>query len=297
LKEDIEKYKEVYAPGWDVIRQQRRERMIRMGLIDPAWPLTERDDRVPAWEAAEHKEWEIHRMAVYAAQVDRMDQGIGRIIEALEQTGRMNNTLFLFLSDNGGCDEIIKGSNTRHGHFERGGTTPDVFPGEPDTYASYGFGWANASNTPFRRYKKWIHEGGIASPLVAHWPQGIAAQGELRSQVGHVTDLMATCIDLAGADYPTECRGNVVIPLPGVSLTPAFADAPVSRHAPLFWEHFGNRGMRDGNWKLVAGEDRPWELYDLVKDRTEVNNLAEAHPERVAAMAAQYDAWAKQVGV
>ncbi|HEX71780.1 MAG TPA: arylsulfatase, partial [Candidatus Hydrogenedentes bacterium] len=247
LPEDIEKYKGIYRAGWDEIRAQRHGRMINMGLVRAEWPLTERDERVPAWDAAEHKEWEIHRMAVYAAQIDRMDQGVGRIIKALEDTNRLDNTLILFLADNGGCDEIIKGQDTRHGYFERGGTTPDVFPGEPDTYAAYGYGWANASNTPFRKYKKWIHEGGIASPLIAHWPAGIAGRGALRHQVAHVTDLMATCVDIADAAYPETRNGHDILPMEGVSLAPAFADKPLERTAPLFWEHIGNRGMRDGN--------------------------------------------------
>lgn len=297
LPEDIERYKERYTIGWDRIRARRHERLIEQGLVDPDWSLTERDRRVPAWEDEEHKEWEIHRMAVYAAQIDRMDQGIGRIINALERTGRLDNTLILFLSDNGGCDEIIQGTETRHGYFARGGTTPEVFPGAPDTYASYGYGWANASNTPFRRYKKWIHEGGAATPLVAHWPRGITERGGLRHQVGHIIDVMATCVDMAGAAYPDQYNGHEITPMEGVSLLSAFGGRPLVREAPLFWEHLGNRGMRDGDWKLVAGRNAPWELYDMAGDRTETRDLAAANPERAAAMAASYDAWAERVGV
>ncbi len=297
LSEDIEKYKTVYRAGWDNIREQRRERMIEMGLINADWPLTERDDRIKSWEETEHKEWEIHRMAVYAAQIDRMDQGVGRIIKALEDTNRLDNTLILFLADNGGCDEIINGTNTRHGDFARGGTTPEVFPGEPDTYASYGYGWANASNTPFRKYKKWIHEGGVASPLIAHWPAVIKDQGALRHQVSHVIDLMATCADISGADYPETFNDHAILPKEGVSIAPAFVDKPLNRPAPLFWEHIGNRGMRDGRWKLVAGKNGAWELYDLEKDRTELNNLAAEHPDRCRQMIADYETWAIRVGV
>ena len=297
LPEDIEKYKDVYRAGWDDIRKQRRARMDEMGLIDPDWKLTERDPRVSAWEDTEHQEWEIHRMAVYAAQVDRMDQGIGRIIEALEDTGRLDNTLILFLSDNGGCDEIIQGQDTRHGYFARGGTTPDVFPGEPDTYAAYGYGWANASNTPYRKYKKWIHEGGAATPLIAHWPERIKEHGALRHQIGHIIDFMATCLDIAGAEYPETFNGHDITPLEGVSLVPAFQDKPLERAAPLYWEHLGNRGIRDGKWKLVAGKDAPWELFDMERDRTETNNIADDHPDRVAAMTADYETWAERVGV
>ena len=172
-----------------------------------------------------------------------------------------------------------------------------MFPGEPDTFASYGFGWANASNTPFRKYKKWIHEGGCASPLIAHWPAVIKDHGVLRHQVSHVIDLMATCVDISGATYPETFNGNTILPKEGVSLVPAFEDKPLNRPAPLFWEHFGNRGMRDGRWKLVAGKSGNWELYDMEKDRTELNDLADAHPERVNEMIAAYNAWAKRVGV
>ncbi len=297
LPEDIEKYKDVYRMGWDEMRAQRYERMIDDGLVKPEWALTARDERVPPWEEAEHKEWEIHRMAVYAAQVDRMDQGIGRIIKALEDTDRLDNTLILFLSDNGGCAEIIQGQDTRHGYFARGGTTPEVFPGEPDTYAAYGYAWANASNTPYRKYKKWIHEGGSATPLIAHWPDGIQEQGALRHQMGHIIDFMATCVDLAGAEYPETFNGHEIIPLEGISLAPAFANDPLERNAPLFWEHLGNKGIRDGKWKLVADGDADWELYDMEKDRTEINNLAGDHPDRVAHMDAAYNAWAERVGV
>ncbi len=297
LPEDIERYKAVYTMGWDWLRAQRHRRLIELGLIDPQWTITERDERVPAWDDEAHKEWEIHRMAVYAAQIDRMDQGIGRIIAALEDTGRLDNTLILFLADNGGCAEIIQGKDTRHGHFPQGGTTPEILPGGPDTYASYGYGWANASNTPFRRYKKWIHEGGAASPLIAHWPAGIAARGEIRHQVGHIIDLMPTCVAIAGATYPEQFNDRTITPHEGVSLLPAFENQPLERNAPLFWEHFGNRGMRDGDWKLVAGKDEPWELYDMRRDRTETRNLIEEHPDRAAAMAADYDAWAARVGV
>lgn len=297
LPEDIERYKDAYRVGWDALRARRHESLIDMGLINPEWKRTARDARVPAWEDEPHREWETHRMAVYAAQVDRMDQGIGRIIRALEQTGRMDNTLILFLSDNGGCAEVIQGTRRRHGYFPRGGTTPEIFPGEPDTFASYGYAWANASNTPFRRYKKWIHEGGCATPLIAHWPKGIAARNEIRHQVGHVIDFMPTFAGMAGASYPGEFNGHAIAPMEGVSLTPAFANRSLDREAPLFWEHQGNRGIRDGRWKLVAGDDEPWELYDMEADRTETQNLAADQPDRVEAMRQVHGAWATRVGV
>lgn len=295
LEEDIARYDGVYDVGWDRIREQRHRRLIEEGLIGADVELSPRDRGVPRWENARHKEWEARRMAVYAAQVDSMDQGIGGLIEAIKRRGRFDNTLILFLSDNGGSDEVIQGQNTRHGNFPRGGTTPEVMPGPADTYASYGKPWANVSNTPFRLYKKWNHEGGVATPLIAHWPTGITENGAIRHQVGHIIDLMATVVDLAGADYPEEFNGHAITPMEGVSLRPAFADEPLEREA-LYWEHFGQRAVRVGPWKLV-GDNRRWQLYNLDEDRTELNNLANQHPEKVERMAAMWDAWADRSNV
>ena len=296
LPDDIARYEGVYDVGWDALRAQRHARLIDAGLVSPDWPLTPRDRRVPAWDDAPNKAWEAHRMAAYAAQIDSMDQGIGRIVEALRRTGRLDNTLILFLSDNGGCAEIIQGVRTRHGHFPRGGTRPDVFPGGPDTYASYGIGWANASNTPFRLYKKWAHEGGIATPLIAHWPRRIADAGAIRHQVGHVIDLMATCVAIAGAEYPETFGGHDILPLEGKSLVSAFDNEPIEREA-LYWEHFGNRAVRVGPWKLAAEARGKWELYHLEDDRSEMNNLAAERPELVKKLAAMWDAWADRAFV
>ena len=296
LPEDIAKYEGVYDVGWDVVRERRHERMKAMGLVDPQWPLTPRDSRVPAWEEAENKDWEAHRMAVYAAQVDNMDQGIGRIMAALKAQGQWENTLILFLSDNGGSPEVIQGQDTRHGYFERGGTTPEVMPGAPDTYASYGVPWANASNTPYRRYKAWIHEGGSATPLIAHWPEVISGD-QITHEVGHIIDIMATCVDLADASYPEEYNGHAITPLEGKSLLPLFQGQTREGHEALYWEHLGKRGMRAGKWKIVGEEDEAWELYDLEADRVELNNLADADPERVEAMVAQWQAWAERCHV
>jgi arylsulfatase A-like enzyme len=291
LPEDVQKYRGVYDTGWDRMRTERHERLIKMGLVSRHWPLTPRDARVPAWDDARNKNWEAHRMAVYAAQVDNMDQGIGRVIQALRRTGRFDNTLILFLSDNGGCDEVIQGRDTRHGYFQRGGTNPAVLPGDPDTYAAYGVAWANASNTPFRLYKKWGHEGGVATPFIAHWPEGIRDRGALRHQVGHVIDIMATAVDLAQAQYPATANGHEIPPLEGMSLRPAFDNRPLPREA-LYWEHMGNQAIRRGDWKLVRENRGEWELYDLNADRTEMVNLAARHPERVEAMARMWNDWA-----
>ena len=295
-EEDIARYAETYTVGWDAIRQARYERMVEMGIIHSDWPLTERDRRVPPWDQAEHKDWQARRMAVHAAMVDVMDRGIGRIVEALKETGRFDNTLILFLSDNGASNEVIRGRNTRHGHFARGGTRPAVMPGPPDTYAAFGVPWANASNTPFRLYKKWIHEGGIATPLIVHWPAGITAQNELSHEVGHVVDIMATCVEVSGATYPSERNDVAVPPSEGVSLVPAFDGKTLERRA-IFFEHQGNRAVRFGRWKLVGEHRRPWELYDMQADRTEMSNVIDQHPDMAAAMEAMYDQWAKRTNV
>jgi arylsulfatase len=260
--------------------------------------------------------------------VDCMDQGIGRLIETLKKNGQFENTLILFLQDNGGCSEGM-GRNrpflpraekpslpamandalqpamipkqTRDGFPVRQGG--GVLPGAADTFLGYGMNWANVSNTPFREYKHWVHEGGISTPLIAHWPAAIqtgtegAAVGRLDSTPAHLIDVMATCVDLAGATYPQVKGGNPVPPMEGVSLAPVFSAKPVKRPNPLFWEHEGNRAIRAGDWKLVSKHSGEWELYDMAADRTEMNNLSTKHPEQVGAMAALWQSWAERIGV
>ena len=291
LPEDIDKFKGEYDIGWDMIRERRYKRMIDAGILDPSWPLTPRDDRVAAWEEAPDKEWEDHRMAVFAAQMYSMDKGIGRIIEALKNTGRYDNTLILFLSDNGGSDEVIQGIDTRHGYFERGGTTPDVFPGGPDTYASYAVGWANASNTPFRLYKKWMHEGGIATPLIAHWSE-VIKPNQISHEVGHIIDIMPTMVEMSGAEYPLELNDNALTPLEGISLLPVFKGEDREQHDAIYWEHMGNKAIRVGEWKLVSADNGDWELYDMETDRTEMNNLIQEYSQRAENMADKWEKWA-----
>ncbi len=285
--EDIAKYRGKYRKGWDALRQQRYQRMIRMGLIRKEWKLTPRDG-APAWSSLPESTQEEmeYRMAIYAAQVDRMDQDIGRLLAALRELGEFDNTVILFLSDNGGCAE---GGNLGGGPASQLGTKKGYF-------LTYGRGWANASNTPFRRYKHWVHEGGIASPLIVHWPRGIQAKGEFRKQPAHLIDLMATALDLAKAKYPTEYRGHKILPLEGRSLVPAFANRPIEREA-LYWEHEGNRAVRMGKWKLVAFNGKDWELYDMEADRTEMNDLSAKHPELRQKMINMYEAWAKRCHV
>lgn len=310
-REDIAKYRNRFDDGWDVLRAQRRERMIDMGLLDPDWALSARDPRVPPWTSVKHKEWQARRMEVYAAQIDRMDQGIGRIVQALAESGHAENTVILFLADNGGCaeelgpqlaDRVAHGweqigtLRTRSGHPVQFGNHPDIEPGGEASYASYGIPWANVSNTPFRLYKHWVHEGGIATPLIVHWPRGIRDQGSWRHQAAQLPDIMATLLDLAGTDYPETYNGNAIQPLEGFSLVPTFRDEVHARPA-LFWEHEGNRAVRQGRWKLVCKFPGQWELYDLETDRTETRDLAAAHPDRTAALLALYQAWAARCGI
>ena len=310
-EEDIAKYKGRFDAGWDRLREERLARLVKDGIIHPAWRLTDRDPTQPPWTEAEHREWLLRCMEVYAAQIDRMDQGIGRIVQALEETSQFENTLIIFLSDNGACAEdipegvtakelvdelMIAKATTRTGELVRFGNDPSIMPGGEDTYQSYGTAWANLSNAPFRLYKHWIHEGGIATPLIVHWPRGIAEAGGLRHHPGQLPDIMATILDVTGAAYPREHDGHAIPPCEGESLVPSFT-ADDTERGPLFWEHEGNAAVRVGKWKLVRNYPGPWELYDLEADRTELHDLATQHPERVGEMSGQYAAWAERCGV
>lgn len=287
-EKDIQKYLGKYQVGWDQIREDRYQRMVKMGLIKKNWPLAPRDVKSIPWtDEMKKKEMDL-RMATYAAQVDRIDQNVGKLMSKLKKLGADQNTLVMFLSDNGGSPE-----GGRRG-FMKG--KPGAKIGTADSFASYGLSWANASNVPFRRYKSWVHEGGISTPLIVHWPARLKRKDELEQQVGHVIDLMPTCLDVAGASYPKMRKGKEVTPLPGTSLLPAFEGKTIERDA-LFWEHEGNRAVRVGKWKLVATHRGAWELYDLEADRTEVNDLAKKHPERVAELKQRYQKWAKDAGV
>ena len=310
LEEDIARYADRYTKGWDALRSERHERMIQMGLVEKKWGIAPRDPRVPPWELASYKDWEARRMAIYAAQIDRMDQNIGKLFEKLEERNIFENTLILFLSDNGGNyeelgsssgavqnDPLYKPHETREGRLVRGGNKPGIQPGGADTYASYGIPWGNASNTPFRLYKHYAHEGGISTPLVAHWPAMIKQKNSLTSQVGHEMDIMATCLDISGVTYPASYKGKPIIPLEGKSLLPVFQGEQREGHSTICWEHEGNSAIRQGKWKLVSTYPDWWELYDMEADRTEMHNLADREPQRVKEMAALYRTWAKRVGV
>jgi arylsulfatase A-like enzyme len=282
---DVARHLGRYRAGWDAVRAARHRRWPDLGLLAP------RDERAGPWESAEPREWLARRMAVYAAMVEQMDRGIGEVLATLERRGMAKKTLVLFLSDNGACAEEI-GPEGRARHFPletrdgrpiRLGNGTDIPPGPEDTYASYGLEWANASNTPFRLFKSFVHEGGIASPLIARWP-GVIQPGTTSQQVGHVIDILPTLVAAAGAtSRPTEGR----------DLLHGDPDEPRT----LFWEHEGNRAVRRGDWKLVAVYGGPWELYDLSKDRTELTDLAADQPDRVRELSSLYDAWAAENGV
>ena len=281
LPEDIDRYKNRYVEGWDVLRQQRYTRQLEMGLIESHWSLPPRPDHLPTWENEPNQEDWTHRMAVYAAMVDRMDQGIGRVLDQLREMGALNNTLIMFLSDNGASAESVTGRNLHD-------STTVI--GARGSYVAYQEAWANASNTPFRLYKQWMHEGGIATPLIVHWPDGIAKPGRITTTTGHVIDLMATIGDATGS-APAHTDGRSLLP---VLTTSAVSASPRT----LYWEHIGNRAIREDDWKLVYDRRREqWELYDLSIDPTELVDLSSAHASQVERLATKWQQWADSVGV
>lgn len=292
--EDIEKYLGKYSAGWDELRRQRFSRQEEVGIRSENWALSPRDPNVPGWEEAEDKaRWE-RRMEVYAAMIDSMDQGIGRVVNAIRSLGKLDNTLILFLSDNGGCHES---ADIEQGTGRNTWGDPNAMPGDEASFDGYDRPWANASNTPLRMFKSWVHEGGISSPLVCHWPDGIKVPaGSITDSPGHVIDLMATCLDLAGAEYPQIRDGVPITPLEGKSLRPIFESGAREGHEAIFWEHQGNRAIRMGQWKLVSKRGGTWELYDLDADRAELNDLSAAMPDRVAEMEVAWLAWGNRVG-
>ncbi|MFZ5831425.1 MAG: arylsulfatase [Planctomycetota bacterium] len=311
-EEDIARYRGAYAAGWQATRQKRYERLIEMGVISPQWQLPKMDPPKD-WQSVEHQAWEQRRMEVYAAMVDRMDQGIGRVVDAIRERGALENTVVFFLSDNGGSQEEVQADTgfmlgvmpqrARDGSPVQGGNDPAVMPGPETTFQTVGHEWGNANNTPFRYGKVRVHEGGIASPLIVHWPAGIRDRGGLRRQMAHVIDFLPTCMELAGAAYPREYNGRSTEELHGVSLVPTFEDRALDRNA-LFFEMSGNRSVRTEKWKAVAREGLKkelrdavhipleyWELYDMQSDRTETKNVAAEHPEVVAELVARWEQW------
>ncbi len=328
---EIAKYQSVYDGGFDPIRERRYRRAIELGVLDDSWPMS------PAavnWENNKHKEWDVRCMEVYAAMVDRMDQGIGRIVDQLKKQNAFENTLIVYLQDNGGCAEGFgRASNaekiagqkfaplgrdglqtkiwppmqTRDGRPVR--TGPGTMPGGEDTFVGYGQGWANVSNTPFRGYKHDGFEGGISTPLIVHWPDGIQSQhrNSIVDQPTHLIDIMPTFLEVAAAEYPqtgvdpTTNQPESIQPTEGVSLTPLFRGDSIRRDQPLCFEHHGNLALRDGRWKIVSAykKDQPtkWHLYDMQTDRTEQVDLADQHPDKLRELVDRWQAWADRVGV
>lgn len=306
LPEDIARYEDTYKAGWEAIRNARYERQREMGLFGDQEDFLSPRQFNDRWEDNPDAEWDARAMAVHAAMVDRMDQGIGSLIDALEETGQLDNTLILFLSDNGCsseiCQNFIPGANdrpdmTRDGRPVVYPKDKEVLPGPETTYASLGPKWANVANTPFRFWKAKAYEGGICTPMIAHWPDGIRRNiGGITEEYGHVMDIMATCVELAGAEYPETYKGNEIIPMEGISLVPIFTRGHREGHEYLGFEHFHERAFisADG-WKIVRPKHKgKWELYDLNKDRSEQHDIADLHPEKVAEMVAAYEEWARR---
>jgi arylsulfatase len=319
-KNEIEKYKGKYNIGWDSVRNLRFEKQKKLGIIPKNTVMSTRSEEIPAWNDETMKPFQERRMETYAAMVDAMDQGIGKILKTLEENGELENTVIIYMHDNGGCAEL-EGSDipeipltdeqktlnpipvdfiqmnkkpeyTREGKFVRSGR--GVMAGAADTWMAYGPEWANVSNTPFRLYKSYVHQGGIASPLIINWPDGIKSNGIITRQVSHLIDIVPTVLEITGAKYPGKLNEKNLVPLEGISLVPTFKNKIVDRNL-IFWEHSANRAIRIGNWKLVAKakttkvftpeDENGWELYDLENDPSEMINLASKYPEKVKEMA------------
>ena len=303
LPEDIAKYRDQYLDGWDTMREARFARQNEMGIVTTTLSALEREVGPPyAFPDAitklgpgevirplpwieltdEQRRFQATKMAIHAAMIDRMDREIGRVIAQLKAMGAFDNTLICFASDNGASAEIM---------VRNGGHDPAAPPGSSASYLCLGPGFSSACNTPFRRHKTWTHEGGTATPLIAHWPAGIAARGELRHTPGHVIDFVPTVLELVGIEKPNDWNGEPIPEAPGRSLAPAFAkDVSIARDS-LWWLHDEHRAIRVGDWKLVAAKDTPWELYDLKTDRAEQHNLAAKMPDKAQELAAS---WQKQ---
>ena len=300
FQEDIERYRGKYSDGYLAMRERRHKRQAELGLFPSLPKLSAEEDKkgdyrydydVPDWEElpVAERQREEARMETYAAMVDRMDRGIGRVLASLDEAGVAENTVVIFLSDNGGCASW-PGSRPgqEEGFFKY---NKDIPVGDGRGYEFVGKGWGWAQNAPFRQFKTWCYEGGIATPMIVRWP-GKVARNSITQQVGHIIDFMPTLLELAESKYPQEFNGNEIIPVEGKSLLPVFRGQKRDEHQSLSWELFGNRAIRQGDWKLVWGaSEKTWELYGLKADRSETNNLAPKFPERVTAMARDWEAW------
>ncbi|MFI3249075.1 MAG: arylsulfatase [Rikenellaceae bacterium] len=288
--EDIAKYKGVYDEGYDAIRKARYKRMQKMGVIADNVELS---PTVGDWASVEDKAYEAKLMECYAAMIDNMDRGIGEILDVVEKRGEMDNTIILFLQDNGACAEDLSGP---YAQKYMGDVKQVEFDGSINTFVSYEKNWANVSNTPFRLYKKNSHEGGIATPLIVHWGDGLKARNKIVDEPSHLIDIMATCIDVSGATYPTTYDGGEIRPMEGRSLIPICEGEAVSER-PLFFAHGGKNGVRCGDWKIACEQNKPWELYHISEDRAELNNLASKYPERVEELKKMWNEWAVRAHV
>lgn len=309
----LEKYRGRFSKGWDQLRSERLKKLRKLGILPDDTKLSARDPQVSAWDSTPDQAWQQTRFEAYAALLDQADQATGRVVDALKRKGVLDDTLIFFLSDNGGDslehpDGTIGSTGkpwaymryvplfTPEGKPVLAGDIPGWKLGPPNTYGGYGTPWANLSNTPFRRFKKDPYEGGITTPLIVHWPKGLSEKGALRHKPAHVIDLLPTILDAADLEHPTQYNDHKIIPADGRSLIPSLAK-DTATHKTLFWEHHGNRAVRDGDWKLAALHDQPWELYNLATDRTETTNVAKQHPDRVTRLIALYDAWAARSDV
>ena len=292
-EQDIAKYRALYRKlGWDAAREQRLTRLMEKGILPANTNLAARDLRAKPWSEAQHLDWEAERMAVFAAQIDSLDQSVGRVMEAVRGT----NTLVFFLSDNGASDKAVgqldkPGQTWRaDGKRTRVGNKPDILPGPGENFVTAGPAWSTLSNTPFRNHKQSNYEGGMASPLIAWWP-GVVKAGQITAEISHITDIPATVFDVAGQPYPTNFDNRAVTPITGKTLLPILKGQNRCGHESLCWATSGHKAVRMKNWKIVAEPNGKWQLFDLSEDRAEAHDLASEHPERVAAMAKVFEQW------
>lgn len=289
LPEDIAKYEGKYNDGWDVIRQKRYENLKKLGLIDDSTKLSEKNKSDRDWDklSDSEKEYESRLMEVYAAMIDRMDKNIGRLMDELKSSGKLDNTVILFLSDNGGCKAgMLAGTKYIHERFN-----PDALPGTPESFTGYGLNWANVSNTPFREFKSDIHEGGISSPFIIWYP-GIFPAGKINHTISHIVDVLPTLAELAGTSYPETFQGRKIRPAEGKSLVKIARDKQNAAEQTYYFEHQGNCGLISGDWKIVRFRNKPWELYNLKYDRSETTDLAEKNQAKRNELVDKYDVWA-----
>lgn len=288
-KKRLKKFRGNYLRDWEQLRKERYQRQIKMGIIDENCPLTPKSPIIPEWNSLTPQKQNEYddMMAIYAAVVSRLDKAVGDLIDGLKKKNEVDNTIIIFISDNGGNAE--PGVNGRYEGEQPGGINSIVHIGQP---------WAAVNNTPFWLYKHHTSEGGIASPCIISWPAGLPAsqKGKINSTPVHLIDIMPTCLDIANGKYPTVFNDSNITPVEGVSILPVIKGKPIKRNNPIFWEHEGNRAMRSGKWKIVSNVNEPWQLYDMESDRTELNDLSGRYSEKLKELLAMYEAWYKKVG-